>query len=121
MSLPQRGYCSAQREDSLLEASLLRLDLLVLDEVGFVSFSKVGAELLFGVLVDASVARCSSPPTWTSPWTDVFGDARLTGALLDRLTPPLPHHRVPERLLPLQREPTPQGKDPEPEPAKAIV
>jgi len=34
------------------EAALLKLDLLILDEVGFVPFSKMGAKLLFGLLTD---------------------------------------------------------------------
>ncbi len=73
---------------SKLEASLLRLDLLVLDEVGFVPFTRAGAELLFGVLSDryerGSVLLTTNLDF--ASWTEVFGDARLTGALLDRLT-----------------------------------
>jgi DNA replication protein DnaC len=78
----------AQLRLSKLEASLLRLDLLVLDEVGFVPFSKVGAELLFGILSDR-YERGSVLVTTNldfARWTEIFGDARLTGALLDRLT-----------------------------------
>lgn len=73
---------------SRLEASLLRLDLLVLDEVGFVPFSKAGAELLFGILTER-YERGSVLVTTNldfASWTEIFGDARLTGALLDRLT-----------------------------------
>ncbi len=73
---------------SKLEAALSRLDLLVLDEVGFVPFAKAGAELLFGVLSDryeqGSVLITTNLDF--ASWTEVFGDARLTGALLDRLT-----------------------------------
>jgi DNA replication protein DnaC len=78
----------AQLRLSKLEASLRRLDLLLLDEVGFVPFSKVGAELLFGLLSER-YERGSVLITTNldfASWTDVFGDARLTGALLDRLT-----------------------------------
>jgi DNA replication protein DnaC len=78
----------AQLRLSKLEAALLKLDLLVLDEVGFVPFSKLGAELLFGVLTEryerGSVLVTSNLDF--ASWTDIFGDARLTGALLDRLT-----------------------------------
>jgi DNA replication protein DnaC len=78
----------AQLRLSKLEAALLKLDLLVLDEVGFVPFSKIGAELLFGVLSDR-YERGSVLVTTNldfASWTEIFGDARLTGALLDRLT-----------------------------------
>jgi DNA replication protein DnaC len=78
----------AQLRLSKLEAALLKLDLLVLDEVGFVPFSKAGAELLFGVLADR-YERGSVLVTTNldfASWTEIFGDARLTGALLDRLT-----------------------------------
>jgi DNA replication protein DnaC len=78
----------AQLRLSKLETTLLKLDLLILDEVGFVPFSKTGAELLFGVLTE----RYERGPVLVTTnldfasWTEVFGDARLTGALLDRLT-----------------------------------
>lgn len=71
------------------EAALLRLDLLLLDEVGFVPFTKTGADLLFSFL-SALHEQVSLIITTTVPfaeWTSLFGgDQRLTAALLDRLT-----------------------------------
>ena len=74
-----------------VERGLERQDLLVLDELGYVPFSKAGAELLFEV-VSRAYERTSLLVTTNLPfeqWTEVLGSERLTGALLDRLT-----HRV---------------------------
>jgi DNA replication protein DnaC len=72
-----------------VEAALLRLDLLILDEVGFVPFTKSGADLLFSCLA-ALHEQVSLIVTTTVPfgeWAALFGgDQRLTAALLDRLT-----------------------------------
>lgn len=82
------------REERALQrmlAQLERHDLLVLDELGYVPFTKAGAELLFDV-VSRAYERQSLLVTTNLPfenWTEVLGSERLTGALLDRLT-----HRV---------------------------
>jgi len=71
-----------------LKARLGKLDLLVLDEFGYVPASKVGAELLFDV-VSSAYERTSLIVTTNLPfdhWTEVLGSERLTGATLDRLT-----------------------------------
>ena len=65
-----------------------QLDLIVLDELGYVPTGKVGAELLFDVLSTA-YERQSLIVTTNLPfeqWTEVLGSERLTGAALDRLT-----------------------------------
>jgi DNA replication protein DnaC len=83
-----------RREDRELERTyqhLARLDLLILDELGYVPFSKAGAELLFEV-VSRAYERRSLIVTTNLPfqaWTEILGSERLTGALLDRLT-----HRI---------------------------
>lgn len=67
---------------------LTRCGLLVLDELGYVPFSKQGAELLFQVLAERH-ERGSVIITTNlgfADWTQIFGDATLTAALLDRLT-----------------------------------
>jgi len=62
--------------------------LLVIDELGYVPFSKQGAELLFQVLAERherkSVIITSN--MGFGDWTQIFGDANLTSALLDRVT-----------------------------------
>ena len=71
-----------------LKAQLARLDLLVLDELGYVPTSKVGAELLFDV-ISTAYERTSVVLTTNLPfeqWTEVLGSERLVGATLDRLT-----------------------------------
>jgi DNA replication protein DnaC len=66
----------------------VRYDLLILDELGYVPFSKEGAELLFQVLAERHERRAVIITTnlGFADWTKVFGDANLTAALLDRVT-----------------------------------
>ena len=65
-----------------------RLDLLLVDELGYVSIDPKGAELLFQVLTEreerASVATASNHPF--SEWGQTFSDPRLAAAVVDRLT-----------------------------------
>jgi DNA replication protein DnaC len=65
-----------------------RLDLLLVDELGYVSVDPRGAELLFQVLTEreerASVAAASNHPF--SEWGQTFTDPRLAAAVVDRMT-----------------------------------
>jgi DNA replication protein DnaC len=79
------------RHDKDLQRILRRYasyGLLIIDELGYIPFSKEGAELLFQVLAErhekGSVIITSN--LGFGDWTQVFGDANLTAALLDRLT-----------------------------------
>ena len=78
----------AQLRLGKLEASLARYDLIILDELGFVPFSKEGAEVLF-TFCSGRYERGSVIITTNLDfvrWKEIFGDEALTGALLDRLT-----------------------------------
>jgi DNA replication protein DnaC len=71
-----------------LRHQLARLDLLILDELGYVPASKAGAELLFDVIASAYERQSVVLTTnlGFEHWTEVLGNERLTGAALDRLT-----------------------------------
>jgi len=91
-------YCIAMSICKLLDllvasptAALFSRRLHILDELGYVPFSKAGAELLFDV-IGRAYERQSLIVTTNLPfenWVEVMGNERLTGAMLDRLT-----HRV---------------------------
>ncbi len=82
------------RDDKMLlrlRKQLARKQLVIVDEFGYVPFSKTGSELLFEFFSERY--ECGSIVVTTNlpfdQWTEVLGSERLTGALLDRLT-----HRV---------------------------
>jgi DNA replication protein DnaC len=80
----------AQRDQTLsrMLARWARIELIVLDELGYVPLAEVAAELLFQVIADraekAAIIVTTNLPF--SEWPQVFTNARLCKAVIDRLT-----------------------------------
>lgn len=86
--LTQLRESHSQRSLKALESKFEKWDLVVCDEFGYVSFDKAGSEMLFNHL-SLRAGRKSTIITTNlgfERWEEIFGDAVLTAALVDRMT-----------------------------------
>lgn len=84
----QLKECKSDRTLRSFELKFEKYDLVIIDELGYISFDKEGAELLFTHL-SLRAGRKSTIITSNLPftkWNDIFHDQVLTAALTDRLT-----------------------------------
>lgn len=98
-------------------SSLRKVELLVLDEIGFITLHKEASELLFQVVSDCYEQKSLiiTSNLEFSQWNTVFGDTKLTAALIDRLIHHShivvfsgPGHRLEESMQRQKKGGTPQ-------------
>lgn len=86
--ITQLKECQSQRTLRTMENRFEKYDLLICDELGYISCDKKGAELLF-TLLSLRAGRKSTVITTNlafDRWVEIFGDPVLTAAMVDRLT-----------------------------------
>lgn len=70
--------------------TLMKYDLLIIDEIGYIPFSQTGSELLFNVIAECYEKQSLMITTnlQFKEWESIFGSNKLTAAMIDRLV----HH-----------------------------
>lgn len=79
---------SSERRLKAFQRKFSKYDLVIVDELGYISFDREGADLLFTCLSQRSTEKSiiiTSNLTFER-WSEVFGDPAITGAMVDRLT-----------------------------------
>ena len=86
--ITQLKECQSQRTLRTFENRFEKYDLVICDELGYISFDKKGAELLFTHLSLRAGRKTTIITTNLSfdRWSEIFGDPVLTAAMVDRLT-----------------------------------
>jgi len=80
--------CRNERRLSAFQKRFSKYDLVIADELGYLTFDREGSELLFTCLSSRSLEKSiiiTSNLTFER-WSEIFGDAAVTGAMVDRLT-----------------------------------